>query len=167
MRSIWSILTKKNYILIYGIEEFTREDGEPGRRFSWSRRTDYSTESDFYTMKAAMCSQFGMQIMDKNAKIGDYLPAGFEWDYDINNESLKANGWIYREKSPFTGKPEWVHSEYIDKVLHIPCYRFYLTAPETGTTEWNVSWQGQTSGKVADMKELNEFVNFFSKAIEK
>ena len=142
--------------------EFIREDGESGRRFSWSRRTDYNTESDFYTMKAAMCSQFGSQIMDEHARIGNYLPQGFEWDYDISNESLKANGWIYQEKSPFTGKPEWVHSEYIDKTLNIPCHRFYLTVTDS---IWEIYYNGNITykRKITDLKEIREFINFFNK----
>ena len=108
IKAFWQILSKRNFILIYGIEEFTREDGETGRRFAWLRRTDYNTESDFYTMKAAMCSQFGMQIMDEDAKIGNYLPKGFEWNDEITPEYLKEAGWVFIEKEPFTGRPTWL-----------------------------------------------------------
>jgi hypothetical protein len=107
IKALWNILTKRNFILIYGIEEFTREDGEPGRRFAWLRRTDYNTESDFYTMKAAMCTQFGMQIMDEDSKIGNYLPKGCEWNDEITPEYLKETGWGFIEKETFTGRPHW------------------------------------------------------------
>lgn len=73
IQAIYYILKKRNFILIHGIEEFER-DGEKGRRLAYLRRTDYDTESDFYSMKASMCSQFGIQIMDEDARIGDYVP---------------------------------------------------------------------------------------------
>jgi len=73
LKALWFILRHKNFILIYGIEE-KPVSGQPGRRCAYLRRTDYNTESDFYTMKMSMCTQFGWQIMDSNKKIGDYVP---------------------------------------------------------------------------------------------
>lgn len=165
MKSVWNILTKRNFILIYGIKEFTREDGEPGRSLAWTRRTDYNTESDFYSMKAAMCSQFGMQIMDEDAKIGNYLPKGCEWDYTITEEALRDAGWKFVEKSPFTGKPEWVHSEYIDPELQIPCHKFYLTVSDNLKGTWSICYNTYSMYKrtVTDMKEIIEFVKFFNR----
>ena len=73
IKSIFYILTNRNFILIYGIKEI-KINNEPGRKSSFIRRTDYNTESDFYTMKSSMLHQFGMQIMDEDMKIGDYIP---------------------------------------------------------------------------------------------
>lgn len=162
IKALWKICTTRNFILIYGIEEMKIE-GEPGRKFSWLRRTDYNTESDFYTMKAAMVSQFGTQILDENAKIGNYLPAGYEWDYTITKESLEEAGWKYIAKSPFTGKPEWVHSEYTDSELNMKCYRFYLTMPGDMYDVATICYDADTIYKrpVTDMKEINDFVKFF------
>lgn len=69
IKALWFVLKCRNFILIYDIKEI-----EGGRKVAYLRRTDYNTESDFYSMKASMYMQFGMQIMDENAKIGDYKP---------------------------------------------------------------------------------------------
>jgi hypothetical protein len=73
LKGLWYILTNRNFILIYGIKEI-EINGQPGRTVASIRRTDCNTESDFYTMKSSMISQFGRQIMDDHAKIGDYTP---------------------------------------------------------------------------------------------
>jgi hypothetical protein len=163
VKALWKICSTRNFILLYGIEEI-KIDGEDGRKFAWLRRTDYNAESDFYTQKAAMCSQFGLQILDENGKIGNFIPAGHEWDYTITEEALKEAGWKYVEKSPFTGNPEWVHSEYIDTHLNMTCYNFYLTIPEDIFDVPTICYNAHTIYKrsVTDMKEINEFVKFFS-----
>lgn len=43
--AIWFILTRRNFILIYGIEEFI-ENSEKGRKLHLLRRTDYGGDSD-------------------------------------------------------------------------------------------------------------------------
>ena len=51
--SIFKILSCRNFILIYDIEEFKTENNESGRKLNIARRTDYSNESDVLTVKAA------------------------------------------------------------------------------------------------------------------
>jgi len=73
LKALWFILRYRNFILIYDIKEIEIE-GEKGRQLSSIRRTDYNTESDFYSMKASMIHQFGPQILDEDNAIGDYKP---------------------------------------------------------------------------------------------
>lgn len=74
IKGLWFVLTSRNFILIYGIKEFVNKDGDEGHKIAYLRRTDYNTESDFYSMKASMVMQFGEQIMDEEKRIGDYKP---------------------------------------------------------------------------------------------
>jgi hypothetical protein len=159
IKALWKICTTHNFILVYEIEEI-KINGNPGRKSAFIRRTDYNTESDFYTMKASMCHQFGKQILDKDAKIGDYIPIGYEWDYTITEETLKESGWKYIEVSPFTGKPEWVYGEYINPELDLPGTKFVLITEDDNII---ISYYGETiyKRKVTSMKEISEFVKFF------
>ena len=78
LKGLWYILRTRNFILLYDIKEGFIGD-EPSRSVAALRRTDYNTESDFYSMKHSMCNQFGMQIMDDEARIGDYIPNRFDF----------------------------------------------------------------------------------------
>jgi hypothetical protein len=50
VRAIWRILTCRNCILVYGIQEFSK-DGEAATRFAYSCRTDFTDEKDFLVVK--------------------------------------------------------------------------------------------------------------------
>jgi hypothetical protein len=88
LKAVWFILSKRNFILIYGIKEI-KINGKEGRRAGYLHRTDYSTESDFYTMKSSMLHQFGVEIMDSHARIGDYKLK------KINMGQIVINGHSY------------------------------------------------------------------------
>lgn len=73
LKALYFILASRNFILIHDIKEFEK-DGQHGHSTAYLRRTDYDTESDFYSMKASMVHQFGEQILDGENNIGDYIP---------------------------------------------------------------------------------------------
>lgn len=50
LKGCWFILTKRNFILIHEIKEFEK-NGVKMRKAAVLRRTDYSPESDFLSMK--------------------------------------------------------------------------------------------------------------------
>ena len=59
IQSLWHILTKRNFIIIFGIKEFVNDKGEKGRGIKLIRRTDYGGDSDYLSCVGAarMCQK--------------------------------------------------------------------------------------------------------------
>lgn len=62
--ALWFIVTSKNFILIHNIEE-TVLNGQPARKNRLLRRTDYSCESDFYSIKLALLANFNVTEIEE------------------------------------------------------------------------------------------------------